>query len=171
MLVDSSLSFVLTVRSDDIENMLDDSKHPAELIGSVQVPAISDDDLTVIDGLFNLFTTDPENDDIRYMKYHMRLKSEEGKNYFFEGHKVIHDDPGFDLWADATTLFVTLYAGDNLNAPVLGKGILKIKPDDFRKQIGTVKITGTDKTMDQLRYKSKFLKFFSKILQMYIFNH
>jgi cholesterol oxidase len=165
----SELSFVLTVRSDNIEHMLEDPNHPAELMGSVQAPALSEDDLTVIDGLFNLFTEDPEDDDIRYMRYNMKLKSEEGESYYFEGHKVIHDDPGFDLWADTTTLFVTLHSGDNTDAPVLGKGILKIKPDDFRKQIGTVRVTGTDKNMDQLKYKAKFLKFFSEnIVDVYM---
>jgi cholesterol oxidase len=169
VLDDSALSFVLTVRSNDVENMLNDSNHPADLIGSVQAPALSDDDLTVTEGLFNLFTEDPEDDDIRYMKYNMKLNSEEGESYYFEGYKVIHDDPGFDLWADTTTLFVTLYAGESPNAPVLGKGILRIKPDDFRKQIGTVKITGTDKKMDQLKYKSKFIKFFSEnIVDVYL---
>lgn len=169
VLDDSALSFVLTVRSNDVENMLNDSNHPADLIGSVQAPALSDDDLTVTEGLFNLFTEDPEDDNIRYMKYNMKLKSEEGKSYYFEGHKVIHDDPGFDLWADTTTLFVTLYSDDNPDAPVLGKGILKIKPDDFRKQITTVKVTGTEKNMDQIKYKTKFLKFFSEnIIDVYM---
>ncbi len=165
----SELSFVLTVRSDNIEHMLEDPNHPAELMGSVQAPALSEDDLTVIDGLFNLFTEDPEDDDIRYMRYNMKLKSEEGESYYFEGHKVIHDDPGFDLWADTTTLFVTLHSGDNTDAPVLGKGILKIKPDDFRKQIGTVRVTGTEKNVEQLKYKAKFLKFFSEnIVDVYM---
>jgi cholesterol oxidase len=165
----SELSFVLTVRSDNIEHMLEDPNHPAELMGSVQAPALSEDDLTVIDGLFNLFTEDPEDDDIRYMRYNMKLKSEEGESYYFEGHKVIHDDPGFDLWADTTTLFVTLHSGDNTDAPVLGKGILKIKPDDFRKQIGTVRVTGTEKNVEQLKYKAKFLKFFAEnIVDVYM---
>ena len=165
----SPLSFVLTVHSDNIERMLKDPNHPAELMGSVQAPALSGDDLTVTDGHFNLFTEDPEDVGIRYMKYNMKLKSEEGQTYYFEGQKIIHDDPGFDLWADTTTLFVTLYSGDNPDAPVLGKGILKIKPDDFRKQMGTVRITGTEKNMDQLKYKTKFLKFFSKnIIDVYM---
>ena len=166
---DSELSFVLTVHSDNIDRMLKDPNHPAELMGSVQAPALSGDDLTVTDGLFNLFTEDSEDDDIRYMKYNMKLKSEEDEIYYFEGHKVIHDDPGFDLWADTTTLFVTLHSGDTSDAPVLGKGILKIKPDDFRKQIGTVRITGTEKNVEQLKYKAKFLKFFSEnIVDVYM---
>lgn len=166
---DSPFAFILTIRSSDVEKMLEDPQHQAEMFGSVQAPALSEDDLSVSEGTFNLFVEDPEDDDIRYMRYRMKLRSEEGKSYYFEGYKTIHDDPGFDIWEDTTTLFITVYEGPNNEAPVWGKGMLKIKPDDFRKQIGTVKVTGVSRNVEKLKYQGKFLKFFSEnIVDVYI---
>lgn len=166
---DSDFSFVLTIRSDDIEAMLHNSEHQAHLIGTVQAPALSDDDLSVTDGVFNLLTTDPKNEDIRYMRYQMKLHSEEGNDYFFSGYKLLRDDQKFDIWEDTTTLFITLYEGENEQAPVAGRGILKIKPEDFRKQMCTVEVTGiTDKTQ-KMKHQAAFLKFFSKnVADVYI---
>jgi cholesterol oxidase len=166
---DSTFAFVLTIRSNDLEKMLHDPQHEAEMFGTVQAPALSDDDLSASEGTFNLFVEDPEDNNIRYMRYRMKLRSEEGQSYYFEGHKKIHDDPGFDIWEDTTTLFITVHKGEDQSAPVLGKGILKIKPDDFRKQIGTVEVSGVSRNLDKLKYQGKFLKFFSEnIVDVYI---
>ena len=48
---------------------------------------------------------------VRYMRYVGTLTAEDGTTYYFEGHKTVHNDPGFDVWSDTTTLFVTVYAG------------------------------------------------------------
>lgn len=157
----SPFSFVLTIRTDDLNTMLEDPEHPATMIGTARAPVLSDDDLSVSEGEFNLFV-DPPGENVRYMRYRMKLHAEEGEEYFFSGYKYLHDEPGFDVWQDTTTLFITVHDGGSEQAPVLGKGILTIKPDDFRKQITTVKVTGTDQTIDKLKYQGKFLKFFSE---------
>ncbi|MFH5832695.1 GMC family oxidoreductase N-terminal domain-containing protein [Halalkalibaculum sp. DA384] len=165
----SPFAFILTIRSNDIEQMLENPDHPANMFGSVQAPALSEDDLSVSEGTFNLFVEDPEDEDTRYMRYRMKLRSEEGETYYFEGHKTIHDDPGFDIWKDTTTLFITVYDGPDAEAPVWGKGMLRIKPDDFRKQIGTVQVTGVSRNIEKLKYQGKFLKFFSEhIVDVYL---
>jgi len=158
---DSDFAFVLTIRSDNVEKLLDERDHKAELTGTVQAPALSGDDLSVSDGVFNLFVEDSETN-TRYMRYRMKLHAEEGKQYYFNGFKHIHDDPKFDVWEDTTTLFITVHDGANEHAPVLGKGILKIKADDFRKQMTTVEVTGVSRNKDKLKYQAKFLKFFAE---------
>ncbi|WP_372639122.1 GMC family oxidoreductase N-terminal domain-containing protein [Fodinibius sp.] len=164
----SPFSFVLTIRTDDLNRMLEDPRHPANIIGTVRAPMLSHDDLSVSEGKFNLFVDSP-GENARYMRYRMKLHAEEGDEYFFRGYKHLHDDPGFDVWRDTTTLFMTVHDGGSEQDPVLGRGILTIKPSDFKKQITTVEVTGTDQTIDKLKYQGKFLKFFSEnIVDVYL---
>jgi cholesterol oxidase len=167
--MDSAFTFVLTIKSDDIDGMVKDPEHRADIVGTVQAPALSSDDLSVSEGVFNLFVEDPEDKDIRYMRYRMKLHAEEGQVYYFDGFKHIHDDPGFDIWKDTTTLFITVFDGEDKEAPVLGKGILKIRVNDFRKQMTTLESTGVNGRADKLKSQAKFVKLFSEnIVDIYI---
>ncbi|SDK98720.1 cholesterol oxidase [Catalinimonas alkaloidigena] len=157
----SPFSFILTIESPDLEKMMEDPQHEAAMFGTVEAPALSPDPLIATEGTFNLFVADEEHQEGRYMRYRMQLTSEEGHTYFFEGHKVIRDDRGFDLWKDTTTLFVTLYEGADERAPVLGKGILHIDPDDFRRQMTTIKVLNTSKRLERLATQARFAKFFA----------
>ena len=47
------------------------------------------------------------------MWYRMRLQSVDGRHFYFEGFKEIHDDPGFDAWSDTTTLYITIWSGEH----------------------------------------------------------
>jgi len=153
--------FILTIISDNVENMLDDEQHEAKMVGTVLSKSLSPEPLTVTEGVFNLFVKDKENDNVLKMKYRMKITSEDGELYCFEGFKVIHDDPGFDLWKDTTTLFTTLYKGDNNTCPVIAKGILKIKPDDLKKQMMTIDVINASES-ESVKWKLKFGKFFSE---------
>ena len=156
--------FTLTVRSDNLEDMISNSEHQATIVGTMSAPAISTAPLMATDGVFNLFVKDPENPAIRYMKYAMRLSDGSGKSWYFEGYKVAHDEPGFDVWKDTTTLFITVYDGDDNEAPMLGKGILKIEPLDFMKQITTMKATNADSRLEKAQALMKFGKMFAGTL-------
>ncbi len=131
--------FVLTMQSTDLDTMLDDPQHEAGLFGSVTIPALSAASLSTSGGRFNLFS--PAGERIKHMRYRMRLHSREGKRYYFEGFKVIHDDTGFDLWADTTTLYITVWEGDDNTGTVVIKGILHIDPQDFATQMTTMQAT------------------------------
>jgi cholesterol oxidase len=73
--------------------------------------------LTLTDGGFYLFIKDPQQFNVRYMRYVGTLTANDGATYYFEGHKTVHNDPGFDVWSDTTTLFITLYAGKTTTGP------------------------------------------------------
>lgn len=160
----SPFGFTLTIISDDVEEMLNNPKHAAEMYGTVQAPALSPEPLTVSDGVFNLFIEDPNQVDTRIMGYRMKLHTEEGRDYYFKGFKTIRDDAGIDIWSDTTTLYVDVYDGENEQAELLGKGVLHIKPWDFVKQLTTVKINDVDSIGDRLRYTAEFGKFFAGVL-------
>jgi cholesterol oxidase len=116
----SPFEFTLTVISDDLERMLADRNHTARIVGSVTAPALSSRPLTVTEGEFNLFVADPEQAKTRRMGYRMQLTAEDGQRYFFDGFKMIHDDPGFDLWSDTTTC--RRWGGTPLKSTEIWKG-------------------------------------------------
>ena len=155
------LSFVLTVSSDNLKAMQNDPNHAANIFGSVRAPFLSEQNLTVNNGNFYLFKRDPETVNGRLMRYELPLADVHGKQWFMEGEKHIHDGLGFDLWSDTTTLFVTIYQGEDNQAEVLGKGILKIEPDDFAKQMTTMKARNADSIKEGIQAVARFGRLFA----------
>lgn len=160
----STLEFILTISTDDLERAMSDPAHEYHMAGSVMAPAISADALVVTQGTFNLFTVDPERVDTTNMRYRMKLTAESGQVYYFEGFKVVHDDAGADMWADTTTLYTTVYEGVDATGPVVGKGILRISPDDFARQMTTMKVTNAANLKERLEATGRFGRHFAKAL-------
>jgi len=161
----SEFEFTLTVMSDDLETMLTDQNHAARMVGTAKAPALSAQPLTVSDGWFNLLVIDPNRVGVRQMGYRMKLHSQEGKTYYFDGFKEIREDPGPDTWADTTTLFITVHDGADGTGPVLGKGILHIRPDDFMRQMTTMEVTNAASLKQRLEATIRFGTFFAGVLQ------
>ena len=159
-----AFAFILTITSDDLDRFIDEPEHEARMVGTVTAPMLSPEPLTVTDGVFNLFTEDPSNVDTRNMKYRMQLTAEDGRQFWFEGFKVIHDGPALDMWPDTTTLYVTLHDGPGADSPVLGRGILRISPADFLKQMRTMRATNARGRKEQLEATARFGKFFAGVL-------
>ncbi|MGH3825913.1 MAG: alpha/beta fold hydrolase [Pseudonocardiaceae bacterium] len=153
----SPCSFTLTITSDDLKSMLiPDSDHQARMIGTVTVPALSPDPITVTDGVFNLFVKDPGQVDGRQMRYRMQLTTDDGRHYYFVGFKRINDAQGADIWAATTTLYVTVYQGDTDAGPAVATGILTIRPEDFMKQLTTMTVPGATSEQQRLAATAEF---------------
>jgi cholesterol oxidase len=59
----------------------------------------------------------------------------------------VEDDPGFDLWADTTTLFTRILQGhvgpeEEVQAEVVASGIIQIHLLDFFRQLTTFQTEG-----------------------------
>lgn len=160
----SPFEFTLTVTSDDLDKMLQEEGHSAKMVGSVTAPALASAPLKVTDGEFNLFIVDPNNVNTRRMVYNMTMTAQDGKVYYLNGFKVIHNDPGFDIWSDTTTLYITVYDGDSLNSPIFGQGILHIQPADFLRQMSTLEVTNTSSITQKIEATARFGKFFAGVL-------
>jgi cholesterol oxidase len=160
----SPCSFTLTIVYDDLERMLTDPNHQAGMIGAVTAPALSPDPITVTDGVFTLFVEDPDRVDGRQMRYRMKLTTDEGRHYYFVGFKIVHDDRGENIWSDTTTLYVTVHDGDNDAGPVVAKGILTIRPEDFAKQLTTTEVRGATSAQQRLAAIARFGEFFAGTL-------
>ncbi len=154
----SALVFVLTLATDSVEGMSRDPKHPARSVGTVVAPALDEKPLLVAGGDFNLFVD--QADGSRRMKYRMQLICENGRRFFFDGFKVIRDDPGVDVWPDTTTLYITIFDGPTDASPVWGRGMLHIAPADFAKQLTTFKAFGARNSWQKLRAQVAFGRLF-----------
>ena len=157
----SDASFVVTVNARDGTRFIEDRNHDAELVGTVEAKALSPDPLSISGGRFNLFIVDPDRVETKQMAYAMPLTARDGTRYFMRGTKTIHDDRGFDLWRDTTTLAVTIHQGPDEAGPVAYEGTLIIKPADFVKQLGTMVVTDAPNLAAQLGMLERFGRFFA----------
>ncbi|HYJ53900.1 MAG TPA: alpha/beta fold hydrolase [Allosphingosinicella sp.] len=157
----SDLSFVVTVIAPDVDRLIAEKEHEADLIGTVDMPALSAEPLTVEGGRWNLFTEAMDRVDTKQMVYRMPLVTADGKERFhFFGRKVVHNDKmGFDLWQDTTTLFVTIRKDGEEGDPIF-TGELHIAPLDFLRQIETMTVTGAPNLAVRAKTLAKFGAFF-----------
>ncbi|MCH8330262.1 MAG: GMC family oxidoreductase N-terminal domain-containing protein [Bacteroidetes bacterium] len=159
--IDNEFTFVLTIKSEDVETFLAEPEHEASMSGTVDCRLLSFKTISAHKGSFNLFVKNKEQVDTLNMLYRMELHSEEGEDYFLEGFKEIKNDPGFDVWTDITTLFFDIYKGLNNEGEKIANGILKIKIDDLKKQMQTIKVTNGSSKKEELKWLVRFCDFFT----------
>jgi cholesterol oxidase len=155
----SAFEFVLTIAARDAARMVADPEHRATMAGTVRAPALSPDPMAVSAGEFQLFPEDPERPGARRMVYRMKLSARDGATLFFEGRKTVRNEPGLDLWPDTTTLYVTLRRGA-AGGPAVARGILRIEPADFARQLRTLRASGGT-APERLRALARFGAFFA----------
>lgn len=156
----SPLEFTLTVIADDLDKLLNDPNHPAKIVGTLKAPVLAAEPITVTNSDFNLFVIEEDQQKTRQMRYRLHLTTQSGQHYYLKGFKEIHDDTGFDVWSDTTTLYITVYGGDNENHPILGQGILKIQPVDFIKQMTTLEVLNAASIEERIQAIDRFSRFF-----------
>lgn len=149
-----ALMFELTITAADVDSFVADPAHAGTASGYLE-GALVGGRREVERGWFNLFVEAPGTaQETRLMRYRLWVTTDAGP-VTFVGEKVVRDDPGFDLWADTTTLFVQLVEGhaepladasrSALDADadgLLGAGVLHIKPLDFARQLTTFAADG-----------------------------
>lgn len=157
---ESEISFVVTVVAPDANRLIEEKEHEADLVGTVTMPALPGGPLTVVNGRWNLFTEASDSVETKQMVYSMPLVSADGsRRYHFSGRKRIHDDKGFDLWEDTTTLFATVHQG-GADGPILFEATLRIRPMDFLKQLQTMTVTDAPSLAVRARTLARFGAFF-----------
>lgn len=142
----TALMFRLTITVDDLARFVVDPDHVARAQGYVHCEALGGR-LPVERGVFNLFVDQADPADKR-MLYELWFRDGSGRPLTLAGHKVIHDHPGLDLWADTTTLFarvvdghVSLSEAEGEDAGVVAAGIIRISPMAFARQLTTFRST------------------------------
>jgi cholesterol oxidase len=160
----SPMDFILTIVTDDLEAMLADPDHKARIYGTVNAPEVSPKPLNVGDGTFSLFGTNADEMNTRNMRYRMQLHSTEGQTYFFDGFKAITHGSLLKVWPATSTLYVTVYKGDDAAGPIAGKGILHIRPTDFARQMTTMEIRHAKSAAERMSGLSRFGQLFAGVL-------
>ncbi|HEY0661255.1 MAG TPA: GMC oxidoreductase [Lysobacter sp.] len=154
----STVEFTLTMLFPDLDAMLADPAHEGGVVGTVDAPALSPQPLRVHEGRFRLL--EQSGTKARRMVYRLPMHAADGQAWFLDGYKDIRDDPGLDLWPDTTTLYTTLHKGPDGSGPVVGKGILRIQPQDFVRQLTTMK-TPNASGVERLTTMARFGRFFA----------
>ncbi len=163
-LANEDFQFTLTIRGNDVYDMIKNPGHPATISGTVTAPGLSSFPLNASEGIFNLFVDDPDTVNTKLMKYAMRLNSEEGNQYYFKGFKFVHHDRGLDEWPDTSTLYITIFEGIDETGKIIGQGILHILLADFAKQMKTMKALNAPSVEEGLKALAAFGAYFSKSL-------
>jgi cholesterol oxidase len=132
--VPAPLSFRLTITVDDLETFLADPGHLATVEGYVDGPW--GHKRLVERASFNLLV-DAAEPDTKKTRYVLCFYDESGAPLRLEGEKRVHDDDGYDSFADATTLFVTVREGFAPGGPVQGQGVMHIEGPDLLRQLAT----------------------------------
>ncbi len=143
--------FHLDIEVDDVARFVADAHHLATPAGWVTCPPLGGR-LAVESGSFNLFVDDDTDPDRRTMRYRLHVRDVRGQPFTLVGVKQIGDDPGFDVWADTTTLYVHLLRGEvpepadgstgHDGAEVVAAGELRILLRDFARQLTTFRVHG-----------------------------
>ncbi|MEP0190402.1 MAG: GMC family oxidoreductase N-terminal domain-containing protein [Erythrobacter sp.] len=144
---DGECSFKLTVTTDNIHRMIDDTQHRSHITGAVLVKAIAPDPLPIREGIFRLLIADPDKAESWKMLYDMVLDGPEGPIHF-HGFKTLEQrglgNAKSDPWTDLTTLFVTLRHGEDDGGELIGRGVLKLGIDEFMHQLNTITVHDAD---------------------------
>jgi cholesterol oxidase len=131
------LAIHCTIRIDDVDTFVADPEHTGSISGTVDYAPFGND-LPVTYGTFNLFS--PGDPGERIMEYRLAFEHD-GTSYLLDGKKHAHDDPGFDIWKDTTTLYSVLHES-NESGTVVGAGVLSLGVEALTKMMATMRPTG-----------------------------
>jgi len=155
--------FTLTVSAEDVDRFTSDPDHPATMTGTATAPSLSAGPMPVSSGVFNLFVVDPDHVDTRHMFYRMTLRTSAGRDLYFSGFKTVPPDSIKEAWSQLSTLYITVRDGSEAG-PIVGQGILRILPEDFQKQMGSLETPGATNLIEQTDAIVKFSQFFSSVV-------
>jgi choline dehydrogenase-like flavoprotein len=180
----------------DIGAFLDDRNHVIVLDGTVTIPegvlGADSPRLVVQQVIGELHLLTDATAVRRTMNYYLPFQFE-GEWFTLVGHKEVEDDPGFDAWLDASTLYTEIYRGrvapldapahqprerdrrrrappgPGYPAPVVARGILRLGIVDFlNNQLQGLAAPGTDDPARVIWTLGSFgLFFFGSIQRIY----
>jgi uncharacterized protein (DUF362 family) len=164
---DDALSFDVAIEIESVSDFIKLSGEEAKLSGTVSYKPLGQH-LPVKDGVFTLFKPDAASG-TRQMTYSFWFIGDDGNDYSLYGYKVIHDDPGVDVFEDMTRLFTRIYKGRKISVAPLASGILTFHLPDFPSMLASFEVTNTLSPITKLRTISAFVKFcYGEIRKTYL---
>jgi predicted acylesterase/phospholipase RssA len=137
----AEVSLAITIA--DIDRFIAEPEHEASMTGTITWTGHADQP-AIEGGVFNLFV-DQGDPTSKQMRYQLTF-TDDGAAVTLSGVKYVHDDPGFDLWSDTSTLYCQVCpAGETPepdNSNVLAAGVIRIHLPDFLRQLTTFRAHG-----------------------------
>ena len=169
------LKFHLTIEVADMDRFSTDPMRQAGAVGYLQCDALGGK-LPVEKGVFNLFVNDPDpaHPGVKRMLYRLWFRDAVGHPLTMTGYKLVENDAGFDLWKDTTTLFTKVLKGHvdesgDATAELVASGILRIRVQDFAKQMTTFRAGGSGGVGAKLGGLIKFgVIFVNQLAEVYL---
>jgi predicted acylesterase/phospholipase RssA len=162
------ISLKLTIAIDGLATFMTDPNHPAQISGTISSDVLGGR-LPIVAGTFNLLVDDGDPADRRF-RYRLQLSDAVGHPLTLVGEKVVHDDPGFDVWADTSTLMFRIYSGHEQDgdAAAIGSGIARISVAGFLKELTTFNVQAAS-TRQRASLLARFGRlFFGKLWDVYL---
>jgi len=162
----SRFEFVLTITIADIDAFCRDPQLTARAAGRIDSTRLGED-LTVEEGLFNLFVKPEASTSFntaKEMHYLLPFSDRHDKPHTLYGFKMIEREDSLEVWKETTTLYAQVWAGHHHQPPaepqIVGLGILTISKGDFAKQLTTF-TSNADNLVGKTRALLKFVRLFS----------
>lgn len=157
--------FHLTITAPDVADFVSNSDHTAVAEGFVRCDLLGGE-LPVQRGWANLFvaTADALT---REMRYRLWFSDLSGAPLTMYGFKVVRNDPGFDMWSDTSTLYITIMkghvppgvnGGQDQDAEIVAAGMLRILVKDMARQMTTFRGSGKGPLASIARFGAFFTK-------------
>ena len=165
------LKFHLTIEVADMDRFSTDPMRQAGAVGYLQCDALGGR-LPVEKGVFNLFVDSGPG--VKRMLYRLWFRDGVGHPLTMTGYKLVENDAGFDLWKDTTTLFTKVLKGHvdergDATAELVASGILRIRVQDFAKQMTTFRAGGNGGVGTKLGGLIKFgVIFVNQLAEVYL---
>jgi hypothetical protein len=153
----TKLSLHCDINVQDIYRFMEDPQHFTPITARIDFPPMGMN-IPATTALWNLFRPGDEPK-TKYFVYEAGFEHN-GESYYLAGKKFVHDDPGFDMWADITTLFTRLHKSKDASGPVVGAGVIYIKREQLMALIPTIRATNTTSAAQSLKVLADFGRFF-----------
>ncbi len=162
------LAIHVTVTVRDLDRFVKDPDHNGSLVGTIDFPPLAMG-MPTGEGVFKLFApTDAAKTTL--MVYELPF-AHAGKNYYLAGAKKVHDDAGFDLWSDTTTLYTRLFEGNDSTGAVVGAGVLRLNAAAFAQVSASVRAVDASSPVEAARLIAQFSGFFAgELWKSYVRN-
>lgn len=146
------LRFALDIDVPDVDALIADPGATAQATGWAEGPLLGGRCEVLAGSTFNLLAPRRESRSAR-MLYRLLVRDASGAPVTISGFKVVHDDPGFDVWADTTVLHTRLLRGhldraaEDAAGPeqVLASGLLEISFPRFLALLASMRGSAGDR--------------------------
>ncbi len=142
-----------------------DDSHKAMAFGFGVAPALSDRPLTVTTGRFNLFAKDPRWVETRIMRYRLKLRATDGREFELDGRKTIQGFAPFrDVIRSLFEMEFELHEVTGGGRVRVGDGRLRISPLQVVRTVFAVRILRRRRLRDAVTGRLRFLLFFARAI-------